>query len=156
MAVDTNSQGNPNVAMTVAPDGGIALSGVKGEAAMTVAGPAYDPLGNVWHWTGRQPYERVNGIDILTSRRPDDWVPADPGEVAAAAGAHQHIAFPEPTHGQTTAEAILASEGDQYLMAVAAADKMILNAAYMRCTAQFPDRSMLELNGARHSVSPVQ
>ena len=66
------------VLMAVAPNGGIAISNVTNNNAHDIDGRAYDPFGNTWHWTGRQPYLPAEIVaNTLFSEQDPDWRPTD-------------------------------------------------------------------------------
>ena len=127
--------------LAIAPDGGLAASGLPDSRAMDLPGHAYDPFADVWHWTGRTPYEPApTHASMLLQRRPTDWQPADPQAVSSRLSPERTVTLSE---SEDTLARRIASlpDGDGCLMAVAAAHTILRNPANGVACATFPDRS---------------
>ena len=148
--------------MAIAPNGGIAVSNLGNNGtteavghALAVEGRAYDPFGNVWHWTGRQPYEpALARANTLLQEQDPQWTASDPDTVAAATGAARRITLPED-EAATIAERIAAMDDDPYLMAVAAARVMLRNMTNGATVATFPDGSQAYVDSQARTVQPA-
>ena len=132
--------------MTIARDGGVAFRpGCDDDVKRAQdAGGAYSPVGGLWHWTGRHPYEEQEIPGLLLSRRPDEWVAESPDELAErltpgrivrAENEDRPVADQINEHG----------EADRVAMAIASARAMLLDPENRRVTAIFPDDSQIIL-----------
>ena len=142
------------VLMAVAPNGGIAISNVTNNKAHDISGRAYDPFGNTWHWTGRQPYLPAKIVaNTLFSEQAPDWVPADRVMIQNVMQPERVIELPEDTD-LTIAQRVAALPDDPYLMAVAAARVLIRNMHNGTMTTTFGDESKAYLDPTARTVVP--
>ena len=141
--------------MAIAPDGGCAVSNMKNNWPLKIEGRAYDPFGDVWHWTGRQPYQPATSMaNMLLQHRAPDWSPTDAEAIAATLGITRMVRLAEDP-ALDVAQRVAATDGDPYLMAVACAKAMMRNLYNGTTTATLSDDSKAYLDPSTRAVTPA-
>ena len=141
--------------MAVSPDGGIAVRSGGHVPAQDITGHAYDPFGDVWHWTGRTPYEPAERTaNMLLQVRPDNWERADPDVITARLKPKSTVTLTEG--GESLADRIAAlNHEDSYLMAMAAAKSILRNMTNGTSCATFSDGSQAYIMPDTLEVRPA-
>lgn len=143
------------VTMAIAPDGGIAARNANHTDALTIPGRSYDPYGNIWHWTGRAPYQQAPEVArTLLQEKAPGWSPSDPEELCKCLQPERTIRL-DAGDGPIAEQLATMETQDAYLMAIASAKVIMRNLTNGMTVATFTDDSKAYIMPDTMEIKPT-